>query len=52
MEAVGSRKLARIMGTAKHYMLTHGYGEDTYCRVDVIAITGDETVHYKNVTGY
>ena len=50
--AVNAGKIAKIVKTAKHYMLVHKLPIDTPCRIDVIAITGTLIDHYKNVTGY
>lgn len=41
-EAVDMKKRRRIAGAAGYYLMTHGYGEDTPCRFDVVAILGDE----------
>lgn len=41
-EAVDRKKRRKITQTARYYLLTHGYGEDTACRFDVAAILGDE----------
>lgn len=37
-EAVDVKKIRRITGAARYYLLTHGYGEATPCRFDVVAI--------------
>lgn len=37
-EAVTLSKQRKIISTAKYYLLTHGYGEDTPCRFDVVAV--------------
>lgn len=41
-EAVGRKKQRQILHTARYYLLTHGYGEETLCRFDVAAILKDE----------
>lgn len=41
-EAVDLKKRQRIIGAARYYLLTHGYGDDIPCRFDVIAILGGE----------
>lgn len=38
-EAVNRRKQKRIINTARYYLLSRGYGEDTPCRFDVVAVT-------------
>lgn len=40
-ESVHYQKQQRIIRAARYYMLTHGYGEYTPCRFDVVAITGE-----------
>ena len=40
LEAVDRAKQRRISRTAQYYCLTHGYGETTPCRFDVVAVTG------------
>lgn len=47
-EAVDRRKQKKIADTARYYLLTHGYGEDTACRFDVVAILGLEVQLYKD----
>lgn len=37
-EAVDRKKQKRIIQTARYYLYSHGYGEDTPCRFDVAAI--------------
>lgn len=41
-EAVDRKKQRRIIKTARYYLMTHGYSEDTPCRFDVAAILGEE----------
>lgn len=41
-EAVDKRKQQQIRKGAAHYLYTHGYGEDTPCRFDVLAILGEQ----------
>lgn len=41
----GSRRRkekSRIAGAARYYLLTRGYGEETPCRFDVVAVLEDE----------
>lgn len=38
-EAVNEGKQRRIIATARHYLASHGYGEETPCRFDVAAVT-------------
>lgn len=42
LEAVDHKKQKIISRTASYYCLTHGYGETTPCRFDVVAILGEE----------
>lgn len=41
LEAVDTRKQRRISRTALYYLTQHGYGMETPCRFDVIAVYGD-----------
>ena len=41
-EAVDAKKKSRIAGAARYYLLTRGYGEETPCRFDVVAVLEDE----------
>ncbi len=50
-EAVTRRKQLHILQAARYYLLTHGFGEYTPCRFDVVAITGDEIRLIKNAFG-
>lgn len=47
-EAVNKTKQRRIVCAAKQYLVQEGLWEQTACRFDVIAICGDEIVHYRN----
>lgn len=42
LEAVDGRKQRIISRAASYYCLTHGYGETTPCRFDVVAVLGEE----------
>lgn len=44
-EAVDFHKQQRIRQTARYYLYSRRYGEDTPCRFDVISILGDE-IHW------
>lgn len=44
--AVDVRKQRRICKTALYYFVKHGYGMDTACRFDVIAIYGDNSIRH------
>jgi len=48
LEAVDIRKQRIISKVASYYCLTHGYGETTPCRFDVVAINGEEYTLIKN----
>lgn len=41
-EAVGFYKQQHIRSTARYYLFSHNYGEDTPCRFDVVSILGNE----------
>lgn len=41
-EAVTYRKQCTIRNTAKYYLYTHGYHQETACRFDVVAILGED----------
>ncbi len=47
-EAVSRQKQQRIRHTASYYLYRRGYGEDVPCRFDVVSITGDEILLFKN----
>ena len=51
-EAVTPGKQRAICRTADYYRLRHGYGEDTCCRFDVVAILGEEITLYENAFPY
>lgn len=52
LEAVDRRKQHVISKTAAYYCLTHGYGELTPCRFDVVAVLGEEIFLVKNAFAY
>lgn len=52
LEAVNGKKQRIISRTASYYCLTHGYGETTPCRFDVVAVLGDEIMVVKNAFEY
>ena len=52
LEAVDIRKQRIISKVASYYCLTHGYGETTPCRFDVVAINGEEYTLIKNAFDY
>lgn len=41
LEAVNPAKQEKIRRTALYYLYRRGYGEDTPCRFDVVAVTGE-----------
>lgn len=47
-EAVTPKKQRTIRKTALYYLYTHGLGEETPCRFDVVAILGDEILLLKD----
>lgn len=47
-EAVDTRKKHRMIQAARYYLYTHGYGEETPCRFDVVAVLGDEVRLYRD----
>lgn len=47
-EAVDARKRHRMIQAARYYLYTHGYGEETPCRFDVVAVLGDEIHLYRD----
>ena len=51
-EAVTRGKQRTICRTADYYRMSHGYGEDTSCRFDVVAILGEEITLYQNAFPY
>lgn len=52
LEAVGRRKQQTVSRAAMFYCLSHGYGTDTPCRFDVIAVLGDELMHVRHAFEY
>ena len=52
LEAVDARKQRIISKVASYYCLTHGYGEASPCRFDVMAICGEEYTLIKNAFEY
>ena len=48
LEAVGYRKQQTIRQVARYYLMSHGRGEWTPCRFDVIAFEGEEMEHIVN----
>ena len=40
IRAGDTRKQARIVAAAEHYLMTHRIGDDRPCRFDVVAIDG------------
>lgn len=44
-EAVDSHKQQRILQTARYYLYSRRYGEETPCRFDVVSILGGE-IHW------
>lgn len=48
LEAVTTRKQQTILNTARHYLLRHGYSEDTPCRFDVIGIEHETVTHIRD----
>lgn len=47
-EAVNYGKIQSIIRTARYYLCSHGYAEDTPCRFDVVAIQGSEVSLIQN----
>ncbi|MDD5936468.1 MAG: YraN family protein [Clostridiales bacterium] len=47
-EAVTKRKQRKIVQCARYYLLTHGYGEETPCRFDVVVFVGEKIDLIKN----
>lgn len=52
LEAVDYKKQRIIGRTASYYCHTHGYGETTPCRFDVVAILGEEIQVIANAFEY
>ena len=51
LEAVDYRKQQSIRRVAQYYMVSHGYGTQTNCRFDVVAIQGTEITLIQNAFG-
>lgn len=51
LEAVDYRKQQSIVRTAGFYMLAQGYGTETSCRFDVVAIEGEQITLVQNAFG-
>lgn len=47
-EAVTYGKIKSIIRTARYYMYSHGFADDTPCRFDVVAIQGSEVSLIQN----
>ncbi len=52
LEAVNAKKQHIISRVASYFCLTNGYGENTPCRFDVVAILGDEISLIRNAFDY
>lgn len=50
--AVDFRKQRAISRTALYYLIRYGYGMDTPCRFDVVAIDGDRIEWIRNAFDY
>ena len=50
-EAVTRNKQQKIIRAARYYMMKHGYGLDTACRFDVVAVCGQDITLYRNAFG-
>ena len=51
-QAVTRQKQRRISNVASWYLYSRGYGPDTPCRFDVIAVSPDSIQVYENAFGY
>jgi putative endonuclease len=51
LEAVNYHKQRKILGVAGYYMMKKGLPGDTACRMDVVAIEGDEITLIRNAFG-
>ena len=51
-EAVTPAKQRKICQMADYYRLQNGYGEETLCRFDVVAILGETVTLYRNAFPY
>lgn len=52
LEAVTVKKQRIISRVASYYCLTHGFGEETPCRFDVVGILGEEITLLRNAFEY
>lgn len=52
LEAVTVKKQRIISKVAAYYCLTHGLGEETPCRFDVVGIMGEEITLVRNAFEY
>ena len=52
LEAVTAAKQRTISKTASYYCLTHGFGEFTPCRFDVVAVLGKRIKVLQNAFEY
>lgn len=52
LEAVTVKKQRIISRVAAYYCLTHGLGENTPCRFDVVGILGEEVTLIRNAFEY
>lgn len=50
-EAISDYKKFTIWKTAKYYLHTNGYGEETTARFDAVLILNSEIIHLKNAFG-
>lgn len=51
-EAVDARKQRKICRVADYYRMTHGCGDGTVCRFDVVAILGENVTLLRNAFYY
>lgn len=51
LEAVDYRKQQSIIRTARFYLLAHGFGTETACRFDVVAVEGERVTLLQNAFG-
>lgn len=51
-EAVNEKKQYIISRVASYYCLTHGYGENTPCRFDVVGVLGTQIALVQNAFDY
>lgn len=52
LEAVDIRKQRQISRAALQYIYSHGYGQNQLCRFDVVAVSDEGPVLYKNAFSY